>query len=82
MRVKCPACGEEFAVEESTRQRIVETIRNSEKELTYSELFDRVDIASKRTFNERLKDLEREGRIVREHKIPDEGRPKNVIVLR
>jgi len=53
MRVKCPACGEEFAVEESTRQRIVETIRNSEKELTYSELFDRVDIASK-------KDLQRE----------------------
>lgn len=52
-----------------------------DKGLTYSELFEKSDLSSKRTFNERLQELEDKGIVLRDHINPDEGRAKTVIKL-
>ncbi len=78
METKCPNCGKEFDIKEGTKKRIIETIKESDGDKTFSELLKEVDLA-KSTFSTRLKELEEEGIVERVHKIPDKGRPRNLI---
>jgi len=80
MKTKCPNCGHEFSLKESTKKRILDALENSSEDLTFEALLERSGV-SRSTFNRRLKNLEREGKIERVHKVPDEGRPKWVIKI-
>jgi len=77
-KTKCPKCGHEFNLKEGTKKKILDTLENSEEDLTFETLLEKSNV-SRSTFSERLKDLEREGRIERVHKVPSEGRPKWII---
>lgn len=61
-----------------------ELIRDKIEELGptgFNELFQESHINSKGTFNNRIKEMEAKGEVVREHFRPDEGRPRVLIKL-